>query len=57
MDGDVGLGRYPALKAGKMSLASCVGQTQVLVRFGFVSDYSGTDQGVWLDDIKIRKLS
>ncbi len=44
-------------KAGKTSLASCVGQTQVLVRFGFVSDYSGTDQGVWLDDIKIRKLS
>jgi hypothetical protein len=42
-----------------MSLKSCVGKAKVWVRWTFRSDYSSPSaprpQGVWLDDIRIRK--
>ena len=48
-------------KNGKMALASCVGSSTVYVRWGFVSDFDSPTNpaptGVWVDDIKVQKLS
>jgi hypothetical protein len=37
------------------SLKSCKGKSTVYVQFTFTSDYSVTDNGVWVDDIRIEK--
>lgn len=42
-------------KNASMSLASCVGSTEVRVRWRFVSDGTVTKPGVWVDSIKIKK--
>lgn len=39
------------------SLKPCLGKSSVYVRFWFESDSSTTDQGVWVDDVKIQRLN
>jgi hypothetical protein len=39
-----------------VSLRPCLGKSTVYIRFNFKSDDSVTDQGVWVDDIRIEKF-
>jgi hypothetical protein len=38
-----------------IALTNCLGKSQVYIRFSFKSDYNGTGQGVWVDNVKIEK--
>jgi hypothetical protein len=39
------------------SLKSCLDKSNVYVRFWFVSDYNVSDNGVWVDSVKIERLN
>ena len=51
-------GSIPRWKKGTMELGECANKPKVHIRFVFTSDSDGSAfTGVWVDDIKIRKLS